>query len=369
MLTDFLHVSRGGRGTRVVYLDKSPPLLPGKRPFVVPVFLPQAGCPHQCAFCNQGIIAGTRLRRKDLAALSDMVDRFLTFRRPQRGDAQLAFFGGNFLGMTPAQICRLLQWAATYVQRGQIDSLRLSTRPDTVSPDSLALIRETPVRTVELGVQSMDDRVLARSQRGHQASDTKRAVALLRQAGYEIGLQIMTGLPGDTHAATSATIEAIIALAPDFVRIYPTLVLAGSPLADAYTAGRYQPPSLDESIDLVARLWLMLTAAGIRVARMGLQAEPGLADGANVLAGPYHPAFGERVLGHVFQTMAAAALTHAAPARGVRIALRVNPRRRSVMTGPGRRHIAYLRDRFHLADVRVLDDDGQPLNQLEVDNL
>ena len=166
-----------------------------------------------------------------------------------------------------------------------------------------------------------------------------------------------------------ATVEAVIALAPAFVRIYPTLVLAGSPLAADYSAGRYQPPTLDESIDLVARMWLMLMAAGIRVIRMGLQDGPGLADRAQVLAGPYHPAFGEQVLGHVFRTMAAAALTQAAPAQGRRVTLRVNPRRLSVMAGPHRCHRIHLENAYHLGRLRIAGDEGLPRNQLEVDNL
>ncbi len=367
-MRDLLRVRRRAHGTRVAYEDRTTPRPPGRRPFVIPVFLPQAGCPHQCAFCNQATITGTAQRDFDQAAFAAVVDRFLTYRRRTPDVTQLAFFGGNFLGLEPDRVRRYLDWAAVYVERDEVDSLRFSTRPDTISPASLAHIRNAPVRTIELGAQSMDDRVLARSQRGHRAEDTTRAVSLLRQAGYEIGLQIMTGLPGDTRARAIATVEAIIALAPDFVRIYPTLVLAGSPLAAEFTAGRYQPPTLDTTIALVARMWLMLTAAGIRVVRMGLQDGPDLADRNHRLAGPYHPAFGERVMGHVFRTMAAAALHHAAPSRGACVTLRVNPRRVSVMTGPHRCHRTHLEGAYHLKRLRIKGDDALARNQLEVDN-
>ncbi len=367
-MIDLLQVRRRADGIQVAYKDLTTPHPAGKRPFVIPVFLPQAGCPHQCAFCNQGTISGSSQKADDRETFSATVDQFLTYRGRAHGSAQLAFFGGNFLGLAPDQIRRRIGWAAAYVRRGTVDSLRFSTRPDTISPASLALIRDDPVHTIELGVQSMDDGVLVRSRRGHRARDAIRAVALLRQNGYEIGLQIMTGLPGDTRERAIATVEAVIALAPTFVRIYPTLVLAGSPLAADYSAGRYQPPTLDESIDLVARMWLMLMAAGIRVIRMGLQDGPGLADRAQVLAGPYHPAFGEQVLGHVFRTMAAAALTQAAPAQGRRVTLRVNPRRLSVMAGPHRCHRIHLENAYHLGRLRITGDEGLPRNQLEVDN-
>ncbi len=367
-MRDLLQVHRQAHGTQVVYADRTMPRASDRRPFVIPVFLPQAGCPHQCAFCNQATIADSANRDFDQAAFDALVERFITYQRREPDVTQLAFYGGNFLGLEADRMRRYLDWAAVYVQRGMVDSLRFSTRPDTISPASLALIQDDAIRTVELGVQSMDDRVLKKSQRGHQARETVRAVSLLKRASYEIGLQIMTGLPGDTRDSALATVEAVVDLAPAFVRIYPLLVLAGSPLAADYAAGRYQPSNLAESIDLVARMWLMLTAAGIRVIRMGLQDGPGLANPDKVLAGPHHPAFGERVMGHIFRNMADTALNHAPPASGC-AALRVNPRRLSVATGPRRRHLAHLKKTHRLVSLKVAGDERLPLNQLEVDNL
>ena len=366
-MIDLLHIRRRGHGARVRYTDATDPPARADRPFVIPIFMPQAGCPHRCAFCNQPILAGLPAGQADPSAAEPAVEKFLGYRRHGRGPTQLAFYGGNFLGLSPEDIRRHLDWAGAYVRRGLVDSLRFSTRPDTISSARLALIRNDPVRTVEIGVQSMDDQVLARSRRGHRGRDTQTAVARLRQAGYDIGLQVMTGLPGDNRERAFATTEAVIALAPAFVRIYPTLVLAGSPLAADYRAGRYQPPTLEASVDLVARMWLMLTAAGIRVVRMGLQDGPGLADRTRVLAGPHHPAFGERVLGNVFRSMAAAALDAVAPARGDDVTLRVNPRRVSVVTGPRRRHRRALERGYLLRRLQVSRDDALALNQLEVD--
>ncbi|MDJ0856491.1 MAG: radical SAM protein, partial [Desulfobacterales bacterium] len=326
------------------------------------------GCSQHCVFCNQHTITGESHRNDDPQRHSDFVRKFLNFRSRRRGTTQLAFFGGNFLGMAPHRVRRHLDWAAGWVRRGDVDSLRFSTRPDTITPATLALIREYPVRTIELGAQSMNDQVLSWSRRGHTAMDTIRAVSQLKRGGYEIGLQIMTGLPGDSPAGAITTTEAVMALAPAFVRIYPTLVLAGSPLAAEYEAGRYHPLKLADSIDLVARMWLMLAAAGIRVVRMGLQSSPGLADRRNLLAGPYHPAYGEQVLRHVFRSMAQAGLDRSAPTAGRRLTLWVNPRRLSVMTGPQRGHLVQLREAHHLAGLRAAADPTLALNQLEVDN-
>ena len=160
----------------------------------------------------------------------------------------------------------------------------------------------------------------------------------------------------------------VIALAPAFVRIYPTLVLAGSPLAADHAADRYRPPKLADSIDLVARMWLMFTAAGIRVIRMGLQDGPSLADKRHLLAGPYHPAFGEQVLCRVFRSMAEAGLDHLKPHAASRLALRVNPRRLSTMTGPRRGNLVRLREAYHLDRLRVAANPRLTLNQLDVDN-
>jgi histone acetyltransferase (RNA polymerase elongator complex component) len=368
MLDDFLRVGRKARGVQVAFADTTPAGTPPERPFIVPVFLPQAGCPHQCAFCNQHTIAARQSPQGDLAALAGAVDRFLAYRHRRQGIRQLAFYGGNFLGQAPAHVRRYLDWATTYVRRDAVDNLRFSTRPDTISPAILALIRNDPVQTIELGVQSMDDRVLAQARRGHRARDTIQAVSRLNAAGYDIGLQIMTGLPGSSPEQDEASAAAIVALKPSFVRIYPTLVLAGSPLAADYRAGRYEPPTLEAGIDLAARLWLMFTAAGIRVVRLGLQDNPALADPANVLAGPYHPAFGEQVLGRVFRAMAETALNHWGPA-ATRVRLRVNPRRLSMMTGPHRCNGIKLREAFRLDELRIVADADLGRNELEVDNL
>jgi histone acetyltransferase (RNA polymerase elongator complex component) len=222
------------------------------------------------------------------------------------------------------------------------------------------------VHTIELGVQSMDDRVLARANRGHNAQCTVNAARMVASAGYALGLQMMTGLPGDTPRRAIQTARKLVALAPDFVRIYPTLVLRQSRLAEAFRTGAFIPASLQETIALVSRLVLVFAAARIPVIRMGLQADEALAAPGTILAGPYHPALGERVHSHLFLQLAEAALAQAP--RGTRaVGIRVHPRHVSRLIGTGRENLSRLKARFHLENLSVQADTGVTPHHLEVD--
>ncbi len=265
--------------------------------------------------------------------------------------------GGNFLGLEPADLLACLTEAARFVREGRVDGIRFSTRPDTVTPERLDRIAPFPVATVELGVQSMDDGVLGLNRRGHTARESVSAVAALRERGYEVGCQMMVGLPGDDDEGAMASGRRIAALAPDFVRIYPTLVLAGTELARWYAEARYCPPALDACVDLVARLFALFDGHGIRVARMGLQAAPGL--GPALVAGPYHPAFGHLVHARIFLGMAASAVRElfagGAPAPRA-LCLRVSPGDESRMRGLRNGNLRALGDMFSGIAIRVRAD-------------
>ncbi len=265
------------------------------KPFVVPVFLPHAGCPHRCVFCNQHSTTGQDEALPSLSAIRRTIREFLAHRKERARHTEISFYGGNFLGLAPELITLLLATAAGFVQEGQADGIRFSTRPDTIDAARLKLIARFPVTTVELGVQSMNDAVLQQSQRGHTAQSVREAVALLKTRPYRIGLQMMVGLPGDTPATALATARQIADLAPQFVRIYPTLVLRGSHLALRHFRGEYTPLPLEAAVALVADLYQIFHRHDIAVARMGLQAGPELSPDADLVAGPFHPAFGEMV--------------------------------------------------------------------------
>jgi histone acetyltransferase (RNA polymerase elongator complex component) len=274
------------------------------RPFIIPVFIPHAGCPHQCAFCNQRVITGNTGTVPSAETISAHIQHFLNFKKPHHSPVQIAFYGGNFLGLKANALHRLLVTATQFIENGDVDSLRFSTRPDSITPDHLDIIKNFPVKTVELGVQSMDDRVLMQSLRGHTALDTEAACHALRTYGYEVGMQLMIGLPGDSDTSTMNTARKVTALMPDFVRIYPTLVLKNSLLARWYKQGKYTPLSLESGVSRTIKLYLFFRKTGIPVIRMGLQSSEDLDDDTTILAGPYHPAFGHLVHSQIFLDMA-----------------------------------------------------------------
>ncbi len=329
------------------------------RALIIPIFLPQRGCSHQCTFCNQFTITGVRLKRPLTEEFRFQAEQFLNYQKHRPARIQLAFFGGNFLGLPQDDIKTLLAEATLLLKSWPGSGIRFSTRPDTITAERLALLREFPVQTVEIGVQSMNDRVLTRSKRGHTVQDTVRAVALLKQHPYEIGVQMMTGLPEDTPAGTLATGRRIVALAPAFVRIYPVLVLKNSPLAKQFQNGWYTPPSLENSVTLVKQLWQLFNQYKITVIRMGLQVSATLIRDGEILAGPFHPSFGHLVYEALFFDRAVTVLKAAFPAKqsiGDTVVLSVNHRDISKLRGLNNRNIQRLKQKFNIITVKVHSD-------------
>jgi radical SAM superfamily enzyme len=337
------------------------------RPFIIPIFLPHAGCPHRCVFCNQVSITGSEPGAAAADQIRSRIQEFLAFKRERRHPVQISFFGGNFLGLTTEAMQHYLALAAEFVRRGDVDSIRFSTRPDTINRQHLDIISDYPVATVELGVQSMIDRVLDLARREHRAADTVRAVEQLKARGYDIGLQMMVGLPGDDEALSLATARQIADLQPDFVRIYPTLIVKDSLLAQWYADGTYSPLSLEAAVTQVKNLCLYFRKNNIRVIRMGLQASAELADGSTVLAGPYHPSFGHLVYSEIFLDAACKALK-AAAAAGPNISIFVNPRRISTMRGLKNANIERLKSRFKLDYIDIVPDAGIDEDSIKIDD-
>jgi histone acetyltransferase (RNA polymerase elongator complex component) len=264
-------------------------------PLVIPIFIPHSGCPHQCAFCNQAIITHQEKSVPSPEEIDKTIDQYLGYRA-DRSRVELAFFGGNFLGLPDREIVRLLEKIAPYIENHSIDGIRCSTRPDTITQQKLDLIADRGVCLVELGVQSMDDRVLNHSNRGHSRAHTCRAIDLLRAYKLQVGVQVMVGLPGDSREQLLASTRQVADLAPDVARIYPLMVLQGSLLARWYQEGRYTPLGLDQSVEMVKEMVKIFEQARVKVIRMGLQASEMMEDKSSVLAGPWHPAFGHLVL-------------------------------------------------------------------------
>jgi histone acetyltransferase (RNA polymerase elongator complex component) len=295
---------------------------------IIPVFIPHEGCPHRCLFCNQRTISGQAGQPVTAADVRAEIHTWLDRASSGKHEAQVAFYGGSFTALPRFRQEELLTAAAPFLASGQVRSLRLSTRPDCMNAEQAAFLTVHGVTTVELGVQSMNDKVLAAAARGHTAADTGQAVAVLRQAGLETGIQLLLGLPGDNRTSLRRTVERVIALRPDFVRIYPLLVLRGSGLATLFQQGEYTPFSLGKAVVLAAFMKERFERAGIRVVRMGLQAGSGLE--ASLLAGPWHPAFGELVSSRLMLRQTRKLLAKAATDN---VALRISSRDQSVFRG------------------------------------
>ncbi len=205
------------------------------------------------------------------------------------GKKEVAFYGGSFTGLDKKVQSVYLEVANKYIKRGDLDSIRISTRPDYISESCLSILKGYGVGTIELGVQSMIDEILISSGRGHTAMDTKKAVRLLKEQDFNVGLQLMPGLPGDTRQTINGTTLEVISLSPDFVRIYPTLVVRGTPLERMYAEGRYKPWSLKDMLNVCGNMLAQFKNAAIPVVRVGLQHTSELEE--NVVAGPYHQSF------------------------------------------------------------------------------
>lgn len=329
------------------------------KPFIIPVYIPHAGCPHQCVFCNQKAITRSAAGVPATSQIEAFIRSYLNYLTFNRKPVQIAFFGGNFLGIDRFEILRLLETAAMFVQEGIVDGIRFSTRPDTLTKDRLETLKGFPVSTIEIGAQSMSDAVLALCQRGHTSQQTACAVQLAKAGGYQVGVQMMAGLPGDDDAGAISTGRQIAALSPDFVRIYPTVVLEHSPLASWYRQGKYQPMSLSAGVSLVKRLYLMFREYDIPVIRMGLQTTADLENGAVLLAGPFHPAFGHIVIAQIYCERVAEVLKDIKGALES-VTLCVHPKRISAMRGLKNENIHGLKNRFHIRHIEVTGDPSMP---------
>lgn len=326
--------------------------------FIIPIFISHQGCPHRCVFCNQHQISGQGEAAGRVGAVEVVaaIDEALGWpRRYPEAEVQVAFYGGSFTGLPRSRQEELLAAVAPYVASGQVTSIRLSTRPDMVDAEGAAFLKAHGVRIVELGAQSMTPMVLDRCQRGHTAEDAAQAVTALRQAGMQVGVQLMVGLPGETPATLLASAREVVALAPDFIRLYPTVVVAGSELATWYAAGRYRPLTLARAVVLAARVKGLFDAAAIPVVRMGLQHSAVLA--AAFVAGPHHPAFGELVKSRL---LALRIRRQLAAASGTAHELRLASRDQSLLRGNGNAALRRLERAGLLRGLRLIFDPALP---------
>lgn len=261
---------------------------------VIPIFLPMLACPHRCVYCNQFVISGQQ-KLPSLDDVTDLIDSYLK-TIPADCHKRVAFFGGSFTCLPETIQNRYLDAVQPYLQEGRIEGIQLSTRPDYIDEHILQNLKTKGVTLIELGAQSLDDDILRRCGRGHTVADVENASRQIRSFGIDLGLQMMIGLPSDTKEKALHTASLIASYGASCTRIYPTLVVEGTALAEDYLAGRYTPLTLEEAVDWSKDLYAFFQSAGITVLRMGLHPTKDLREGEHLLAGPFHISFKELVL-------------------------------------------------------------------------
>jgi len=321
---------------------------------IVPFFIAHQGCPHQCVFCDQHSITG---RNGELPQPLELLRTIDAWRSSSGADSvEVAFYGGTFTALTHRQQQSLLQPLQPLLASGLVAAVRVSTRPDTVDVPTAEFLRDAGVTLVEIGVQSMDDDVLAASGRGHTAADTAAAFAALRAAGLQAGAQLMPGLPGDSAAGAVASLRRVVALKPELLRIYPAVVLKGTELARMYQQGSYAPLSLDAAVNLCKVMLHVAALAAVKVIRVGLQPTTELAAGAAVLAGPCHPALRQLAEGERWYDLLQ--ILAARFAGDARLTLHVPPARIADVVGHKRRNIIRLEQFSRRTVAAVSADDS-----------
>ncbi len=324
------------------------------RESIIPVFVPHLGCPNDCVFCNQRRISGAAVP----ATAGDVraaVEAAAALPANGGGGRQLAFYGGSFTAIPAAEQEELLAAAQPYLADGTINSIRLSTRPDAIDGEVLARLRRFGVQTVEIGAQSMSDRVLALSGRGHTAADVESASQQIKAAGFRLILQMMTGLPGSDDDSDVETAERIAALGPDGARVYPTVIVRDTALYDLWRAGRYREHTVEDAVRVCARILPVFEARGIPVIRLGLNPTEELS-GGQAAGGAYHPALGELVKARLMRDRAEELLS--GEGRGERAVLLVNPRLMSQAVGQHGANREWLKGKFALKELKFRPDAG-----------
>ncbi len=270
--------------------------------YTIPIFIPELACHYKCIYCNQQKISGM-MKIPSSDEIIQTFDKYLSTINYKNNDVEIGFFGGSFTGLSMEKQKELLLLTQPYVDKKKVQSIRLSTRPDYINEELLDLLLKYNVNTIELGAQSMDDEVLKFSGRGHVAEDVRRSAKLIKDFGFNLGLQMMIGLPLDTPQKAMATAKEIIDLGANNTRIYPTLVIKNTPLEDLYNKGIYQPLTMDETIMQVKELVKLFEAAEVNIIRIGLHPSEGLLSGDDLIAGPFHPSFKELVMTELWKDL------------------------------------------------------------------
>lgn len=321
----------------------------------IPIFVPHKGCPNDCSFCNQRRITGQS--EQMTASRAEKIINEHLMSADKNAHIQIAFFGGSFTGIPIEEQKELLEAVSHFIENGQVDGIRLSTRPDYIDEEILSFLKKYGVKTIELGVQSMKDDVLNANDRGHSAETAEKASKLIKEYGFELGLQMMTGLFSDDYDGAIYTAKKIIELKPSCVRIYPTLTIKDTKLEKLYQAGEYIPMSLDETVSLCAELLDMFEKAEITVLRVGLLGTDNINDEEDVVAGPFHQSIRELAESERFYNNI---LKEILKCEKEQIEVHVNPRYISVAVGHRKKNILRINAIDNSKKIEIVQNDKVP---------
>ena len=325
----------------------------GKNYYIIPLFVPHEGCPHNCVFCNQSRITGERERVSREIAIKT-IDEYLETINRNNSTVEVSFFGGTFTAIREENQKELLQVAKHYKDKGMIDKIRLSTRPDYINEYILDYLKEYGVDIIELGVQSLNEDVLKLSGRGHSKEDVENASRLIKNYGFTLGHQLMIGLPGDTLDRDIQSVKDSIEMKPDIARIYPALVIKDTPMEIMYKRGTFIPYTLDEAVEASKIVFEDYRSNNVKVIRIGLQPTENITLGKDIIAGPFHPAFRELVEASILkESLLSIAKEHISSKT---FDILINPKNLSKLYADKKRYFNELKSKLKDKNINVVQD-------------
>jgi hypothetical protein len=338
-----------------------------KKQYIIPIFVPHLGCPNDCTFCNQRKISG-ELRQVTENDVRDTIEYYLNSFKEKNTYKEVAFFGGSFTGIDVELQEKLLAAAYDYVKEKKIDGIRISTRPDYIDKLTLKRLKKYKVKTIELGVQSSNDFVLKKAQRGHTFEDVKKASKLIRRYRFTLGHQMMVGMQDSSEADDLQTAKDLAKLKPKIVRIYPVLVIRGTKLEEEMKAGRYEPLEVNKAVERCKEITYFFNSKKIKVIRIGLQTTDTICDaekeGSEVVAGPYHESFRQLVESAMYYDIIVDKIKHI-NMNVKEVEIIVNPQDINNVVGYKRENITKLKEMYDV-DVKLTQDIKCTPNKIEV---
>ena len=343
-----------------------------KKHAIIPVFIPHLGCPHTCVFCDQNqITARTKAPSKD--EVVSFIEEWLTTLNDVE-TVEIAFYGGSFTAIPLSMQSEYLAIAKEYKDSGRIQKIHLSTRPDAINKEIMDNLKTYSVDTVELGVQSFDDEVLARSERGHTSADVYNAAELIKSYGMELGIQLMIGLPGDSMRSCMYSVDETIKLKPTLARLYPTLILPGTKLYEMYERGEYTPLTREEAVSITAAMYRLLDAAGIYIMRVGLKSTDVINSErlGEINSGTYHPAFRQLVEDYIAREKISSMLnqlTKRSFLKHKKFLVKGSPSWASSLSGHNGENKKYFKEKYPDMELVFETDDSLPPGKFTVTNV